>query len=502
MLLGLLLAIATPLSIVTSCATSDLGLGVTAGGQQDIAAARLVIESGGVPDADWITVEGFLSEHTLPVETPEGAGLLYTTASLAWNADFDVFTPVATVQIGFGTTIDAATFERDALNLCLVIDKSGSMDEVIDERTRATKWEAVRIALDRLLAHLTSDDLVSVVTFDKEAHTLLRAVEGDDIAAIKGAIDDISPLGATDLLRGMRRGYDVVADHSDAQRMDRIIVLTDVLPTSGAFEAEEFIGVMRRRATAGIGATIFGVGTDFGQQLAFDISQVRGGNFFFLSDYERIVSVFDEEFDFLVTPVAYDVELEVSIPFEFDVTDVYGVPFDEPLGHVLTIGVPTLFLSAREGGGAILIRLRAGALADFDVANTVASIRLTYELQDGEQADQALALLMPAGLDPAAEPPYFETEGSRRAVLLLNTVLVLRQAAADAHAGPYSWSRPSDEDLDRAAARLSEFLPYFDELAEGLAERESENSRSLSQERTLVERLLANVESLRFDRVR
>ena len=477
-------------------------VGVTTGGAQDIAHARTIIEAGDIPRPEYFPVEGFLSEHAIPLPQVDETRTLYATGTVSWNRDFDEITPLVTLQVGFGTNIDPETFTRQPLNLCLVIDKSGSMDEVIDERTRATKWEAVRIALDRLLSHLTSDDLVSVVTFDKEAHTLLRAVEGDDIAAIKGAIDDISPLGATDLLRGMRRGYDVVADHSDAQRMDRIIVLTDVLPTSGAFEAEQFIGVMRRRATAGIGATIFGVGADFGQQLAFDISQVRGGNFFFLSDYERIVSVFDEEFDFLVTPVAYDVELEVSIPFEFDVTDVYGVPFDEPLGHVLTIGVPTLFLSAREGGGAILIRLRAGALADFDVANTVASIRLTYELQDGEQADQALALLMPAGLDPAAESSYFETEGSRRAVLLLNTVLVLRQAADDAHPGPYSWSRPSDEDLDRAAARLSEFLPYFDELAEGLAERESENSRSLSQERTLVERLLANVESLRFDRVR
>jgi len=304
---------------------------------------------------EYIPVEGFLSEHAIPLPIVDETSSLYATGAVSWNRDFDEITPLVTLQVGFGTNIDRATFTREPLNLCLVIDKSGSMDDVIDERTRATKWEAVRIALDRLLSHLTVNDRVSVVAFDQDATVLLQASEGDDLAAIKGALDEIDPLGATNLLRGMRRAYNVVEDHSTAERMDRIIVFTDALPTFGEFEADEFVDVMKNRAADGTGATIFGVGADFGQELAYDISQVRGGNYFVLSDYDRIVSVFDEEFDFLVTPIAYDLELDVTIPFEFDVTDVYGVPFDEPFGHVLTIEVPTLFLSAREGGGAIQI---------------------------------------------------------------------------------------------------------------------------------------------------
>lgn len=501
-----ILALSAPAAVlcVVSCAmyaptfNSDF-LGATTGGAQDVARARKMIEDGGVPAPEYIPVEGFLSEHSIPLPQTDDSRTLYATGAVAWNRDFDELTPLVTLQVGFGTHIDRDTFTRGPLNLCLVIDKSGSMGDVIDERTRATKWEAVRIALDRLLAHLTSDDRVSVVSFDKRPSTLLRDATGDDIAAIKTALDGIEPEGSTNLLDGIRRGYNVVDGLSDDRHADRIIVFTDALPTSGEYRASEFVGVMGSWGRAGIGATVFGVGADFGQALAYDISQVRGGNYFFLSDYDRIVGVFDEEFDFLVTPVAYDVEMEVSIPFEFDVAGVYGVPFDEPLGHVLTIEVPTLFLSTREGGGAILIRLRAGALADFESESTVASIQLKYEDRDGERADQALGLLLPAGLDPAAESSYFQTEGSRRAVLLLNTALVLRKACNDAQPGPYHWSRPSDEDLDRAAARLGEFLPYFDELAEGLTDRESENSRSLTQERAVVARLLDNVESLRFE---
>ncbi|MCH8967327.1 MAG: hypothetical protein IID43_06580 [Planctomycetes bacterium] len=102
--------------IIWSCATpvGVVGdLGITTGGQQDIASARRTIEGGGVPDPASITVEGFLSEHSIPVEEPEDAGLLYATTSVAWNKDFDAFTPLATIQIGFGTTIDPETSTRN-----------------------------------------------------------------------------------------------------------------------------------------------------------------------------------------------------------------------------------------------------------------------------------------------------------------------------------------------------------------------------------------------------
>ncbi len=167
------------LATLVSCAMAAGGLGITTGGQQDIAAARAIIEDGGVPNPDWITVEGFLSEHTIPIEVPDDAGLLYTTATMAWNGDFDVFSPLATLQIGFGTTIDEETFERDLLNLCLVIDVSGSMGYLIDNRSGTSKLDAVKISIDRLLANLSGNDLVSVVTFTGSAKRLVEAVPGD-----------------------------------------------------------------------------------------------------------------------------------------------------------------------------------------------------------------------------------------------------------------------------------------------------------------------------------
>ncbi|UCE58522.1 MAG: VWA domain-containing protein [Phycisphaerales bacterium] len=483
------------LAVLSGCAPTAPA-GVTAGGQQDIASARATIEDGGIPDPDSITVEGFLSEHSIPIEEAADAGLLYATASTGWHQAFDAFTPLATVQIGFGTTIDETTFERDSLNLCLVIDKSGSMADVVDDRSGTSKLDAVKIAIDRLLAQLDEDDLVSVVAFDSSPETILQAAAGNDIAAIKFALDRITADGGTDLETGLRRGYRVAREHSDGTRSDRLLVFTDALLTS-AHEREtiNFIDAMEDYADLGVGATIFGIGVNFGHEVTYEISQVRGGNYFFLSDYDRIVSIFDDEFDYLVTPVAYDVAFEVSVPYVFDVVDIYGIKVEDPIPHAFELSVPTLFLSSRQGGGAIMVRLRAGAMVDFDDESTLADIALSYTSPSGEtEAHPMITVALPAGLDPDAEEVYFESDSTKRGALLLDTALVLRSTCEDAYY-PYSyWYYPPSAPR-RAIDRLTDFLPYFDAMSEGLEDQVSATSRTLSQERALLATLLENIQS-------
>lgn len=470
-----------------------LAPGITPGGQEDIASARLTIERGGVPHPDSITVDGFLSEHVIFMDTRTDAEGIFIGVETAWHRDFNALTPQATMQIGFGTNIDPNTFDRGTLNLGLVIDRSGSMNDPIDDRTGTTKFDAVQIAVDRMLAQLTPQDLVSIVVFNEQSQVLLETAQGNDIAAIKGALDRVVPEGDTNLAAGLRRGFQTVARHSAAGRLDRVLVFTDAqLYGRNAARLKDFLDVMREYAEDNIGTTVFGVGSEFGDDVALEIAQIRGGNSFFLSDFERIVDVFDEEFDFLVAPVAYDVTLTVNVPFEFDVVDVHGLPAQEPFGHVLRLTAPTLFSSPRQGGGAAFVRSRAGALVDLDVPNSIGNVTLTYTTTDGDRVgSDALIATLPAGVDPDAEPNYFETPGVERGVLLLNTVLTLKAACEDVYEfGFLSSDRAS---RTRAITRINEFLDYFDALAIGLEDRASPLSRSLSEERALLVQLRANL---------
>lgn len=483
------------IAILLASSISGCGfpVGATPGGPQDIASARLTIERGGVPDPESITVDGFLSEHVIFIDSRTDALGIHIGVDTAWHRDFDALTPQATIQIGFGTNIDPDTFERGTLNLGLVIDRSGSMNDPIDNRTRTTKFDAVKIAVDRMLAQLTPQDQVSIVVFNEQSQTLLEAAPGNDIAAIKGALDLVVPEGDTNLAAGLRRGFQTVARHRSAGRLDRVLVFTDAqLYGRNTDRLDAFLDVMREYARDNIGATVFGVGSEFGDDVALEISQIRGGNAFFLSDFERIVAVFDEEFDFLVAPVAYDVTLTVDVPFEFDVVDVQGLPAEKPFGHLLRLTAPTLFLSPRQGGGGAFVRMRAGALVNLDEPNTIGTVTLTYTTTNGDRvgSDPILATL-PAGLDPSATPGYFKTEGVQRGILLLNTVLTLKAACEDV----YRFGFLSLDSASRAIAitRITDFLDYFDSLAAGLDDRVSPISRSLSEERALLVQLRTNL---------
>lgn len=479
---------------LTSCGVPSSG-GVTTGGAQDIAYARAQIERGSIPTPDTITVEGFMSEHSVEIGAPEGPGLLYAAGTVALNGDYQAFSDLATVVLGIGTTLDMENFERSALNLCLVIDRSASMEEQIDVVTRTPKLTAVQASIDRLLAQLDADDLVSIVVFNESSQTVLEAVPGDAIIDIKDAIDDITAEGNTNIASALQRGYRLLREYHNGERDDRVLLFTDAEVTRGTREADDFLEMMGRYADDPIGTTIFGVGVDFEDKLAYDISQVRGGNYFYLGDYARIVTVFDEEFDYLVTPVAYDVDLRIAVPYTYDVHDVYGLPNVEDRSHVLELSVPTLFLSSREGGGLILIRLRPGALAETDEEIALATIEMTYRPADGPTTETATAAVLPAGLDPTFVEDYFETPGTRRAVLLLNTALTLRNACNDVfYLGSWGYHYTSAEDFERGVERLEDFLTYFDSMAEGLEDQASEQSRSLSQERALVEQLRANLQ--------
>lgn len=465
--------------------------GVTTGGTKDMAYARQIIEDGDIPDPDAVTVEGLLSEHDIPVEEPPAAPILYSTVTTAWNQDFETILPLATVAVGLGTTINAGEFTRQPQNLCLVIDRSGSMNDAIDARTGTSKLAAVKIAVDRLLANLTDNDRVSIVSFNDAARVDLSPTSGTNVAAIKDALDQIDADGSTNLHNGLARGYRLLDEHPAAGTLDRLLVFTDALPTYGPGSTEAFLDLMEDYAAEDIGATVFGVGLDFGEELAQDIAQVRGGNFFYLNDFDRIVSVFDEEFDYLVTPIAYDVELRATIEYAWDVHDVYGLPGVDELGHVLELNVPTLFFSTRQGGGAILIRLRAGSMVNFEEPAAIGTVQFSYQSAEGNVTTITNPIELPAGLSEDGSQSFFPTPASQRGVLLLNTALTLKAACTDAYLRWY-WD---DADYSRAAERLTEFLPYFDGLAEGLDDRTSENSRALSQERVVMEKLLANVES-------
>ena len=335
----------TVIALLLLPACSEMGqinsgdLGVTPGGSQDIAFARDEIANGLIPDQEHFTAEGLFSEHDLPLSGAPCEALLCPRAAATVHRPF-VGDPELLVQLGFGTSISSASFQRPDLDLAFLVDTSGSMS---GEPLEVSK-KAMLAAIDQL----GPDDHAALVEFGSTARVRERSHAMDDAgkAKLRDAVRSLESNGSTDLESGMRKAYDELDLSLAASH--RLMIFTDAQPSTGLTAESDFVTLVRDRAEEAVGLSFFGVSPSLGTELADVIAKVRGGNFFFL-DEDALPVLFGDEFDFVVTPLAYDLEVAVSPAEGVALGAVYGAPVD---GGEVRLGASTLFLSSKDGGMA------------------------------------------------------------------------------------------------------------------------------------------------------
>ena len=243
-------------------------------------------------------------------------------------------------------------------------------------------------------------------------------------------IDDIGAQGSTNIESALAAGYRQVARQRNAQRDDRVILITDARPNTGRTGADSFIELARRYGEQGIGLTVMGVGLDFGQKLTLAISQVPGANYFYLESAQKLSQIFDRDFDLLVTPVAWDFELLVEPSPGYRITAAYGVPSwtEKERGGAVRVHVPTLFLSRNRG--AIVLRMEPTAGADFG-SRRLGRSHLSYRLK---RRATPITDHGDVRLESHVVPSYPQA-GVQKAVALVNTALGLKRAVSLARTG-------------------------------------------------------------------
>ncbi len=356
-------------------------MGVTQGGAQDIRLAREIIEGGGIPTQDYFTAEGLFSEHDLPIDAGECEQVLCPRSAAARIDPVDGSGEQILVQLGFGTKITKDTFQRRPLNLSVVVDVSGSMSD--------GKLDSVKEALHTMVDQLDAGDQVGLIAFDDSAWVEMgvRTMDDSGLRAMRNAVDDLRPRGGTNIEAGLQMGYGQVAPDAAVEGYeDRVMLFTDAQPNVGGTGLNTFMGMARYYSTAGIGVSVFGVGLDLGTELATQVSETRGGNYFYLADQDAIAQVFDDEFDYMVTPVAYDLEVVVTPTEGLELFDTYAAPLDQQ-ARVVDFGASTLFLSERNGGmGLTLVTAVDGAFSGAEMEELVeqdlARFELRYETAD------------------------------------------------------------------------------------------------------------------------
>merc|ERR1712013_212167 len=248
-------------------------------------------------------------------------------------------------------------------------------------------------------------------------------------------------------------------------------------------DAQSLLGMVSEAANSRNHFTTFvGVGLDFNADLISHISKVRGANYFCVRSSEQFLRVLDDEFDYFVSPIVFDLCLALQREGDADngcIEAVFGANsktkrIDLSTGEVLRINslFPSKPNKKRKGkskGGVVLIKLKA------NVGGEVV-VRCSFEDRDGKKHSNEQRVSLEVA-DDEEEEEVVEDLVLRKGVLLTRYVLIVRE-----------WIAETKSSQLRVSARFKRIFGSF--LKHFKAEMKVLQDEDLQREVDLLKRLI------------
>ncbi len=423
------------------------------GGAQDIGLFRQILEEGGIPGENTLCANGFFSEHYTELPPPECGHSICLHGMLAIDRDWIFDQYQAAIQLGMNSPLDPATFQRRDIDIAVVIDVSGSMDQEM-------RLDFVKEGLRMLIDELRPDDRIALIKYSGQAHLVFGFEDNLTPAQMHNEVNALQAGGGTNFYAGLELGFQTVEEVMDLAREPRVIMMSDGIPTFGIWQTDQIIAMAETYIEKGIGLTTIGVGTDLNIDLMRGLAELGTGNFYFLENAAAIEDVFLEELDYFVSPIAFNLKASVTVNSIYYLREVVGTNLWKTKGNGGMIEIPSLFLVSRtshdeppaesgEGrrGGGSAIFLAMEPVEDYNQENEdvhfVADINLSYEdgFQDGALVQLEETITNPAqpgqhplGQDPPE--PWVSHAALKKNLAIYNIYLGLREAcrrAATSH---------------------------------------------------------------------
>lgn len=202
-----------------------------------------------------------------------------------------------------GTRAEKDSLPTPPLNICLVLDRSTSM--------QGDKMDMVKATAIQLLRSLRPEDVLSVIAFSDYAEVIVPAAINMDIKKQEGRIQMMQASGSTEIYNGLQAGLKEIRRTLDPSRVNHIILLTDG-QTYG--DEQACLKLAEEAAAHNVGITGMGIGNDWNDIFLDALAGKTGGSSAYISKPKDIQRLLVDKFNALISTYADDVLLEFKIP--------------------------------------------------------------------------------------------------------------------------------------------------------------------------------------------
>lgn len=447
---------------------------VSLGGAQDFGYFRRQLDDGIVPAVGSFDSAGFFAEHHSELPEPTCGEQICVQPMLGVMGNLTNGANCTMLQIGLNSPIVADPNNRPPLNLSVVVDVSGSM-------SGAGKLDYVKDGLELMIDGLRDGDKFALITYSDGVNVPfpMQPIELKRSDA-RSIVQGLSANGGTNLYGGLQEGYLESQEHYESDRQNRVILLSDGMPTAGITSPDSIASMSATYNSDGVGLTTIGLGTSFNVELMRDLALRADGNFYFVEDAGAVSEVFGQELSYFTVPIGFDLKLSMRTGSDYDFGRAYGSPLWQDTQTGGSVEIPSAFIAHREsdsdqtpdggrrGGGSALLVEVMPKLSEDDGSGATKSEVAIVDLEFREPGTNRIvtdSVTVQYPLPPweTRREGWFDSTSTatvQKSFVMLNIYVGIENACTDFHDGNHA------EVIGRLDRLIAAATDYNEEVAD------------------------------------
>lgn len=201
-------------------------------------------------------------------------------------------------------------------NVCLVIDKSGSM--------AGEKIKNAKLAAQKIVDMLTGQDYLGVIAFDSKVYLVSPHQRITNKSEIKQSIEKLNGKYKTSMYKALKLAFrEIKRAKKEFLAVNRIILLSDGKPTDNK-NPIDYERLAMDISDFNITITTCGIG-DYNEELLTILSETSGGIWYHIKNSDEIENTFRNEIELVKDVAVISPKLYLKLPDGFKIDAIYKV---------------------------------------------------------------------------------------------------------------------------------------------------------------------------------